>query len=454
MLFSTLISLVISYRNSHHEIEELFDAQLAEQARVLLPIVEYYYTQKNALTDTDDIKSNKSYPTNENLPFNEETGHRYEKKIAFQFLNPRGDLLVHSASAPSEPLFKLQQGYVNIRYQQHNWRCFLLQNPKTQRWLLVAERDDVRGELIEEIVEQGIKPMVLLIPLLCFLLWQVLHYGLHPLQQLAKDIASRNPNNLEPVTSAPYRREIQPIITALNQLFKRLQQTILREKQFTSEAAHELRTPLAVLGLYAQNALQATETKSRNNALNKLILGIERCSRLVKQLLTQARVDNVQQLDFESISLNDLVRETIAERMPLALHKQQQVTFNTDEKTILFKGQPTWLEILTSNLLDNAIHYSPVKGKININLKKQENQIELQIQDSGPGVPDQDIPRLTTRFYRGNSSSSSGVGLGLAIVEKIVALHHGNIQFTNRSDDHSGLIVTVQLPLELSDYHQ
>ncbi|MBU2713566.1 ATP-binding protein [Zooshikella harenae] len=456
VLFSTLISLIISYRNSHHEIEELFDAQLAEQARILLPVVEHFYAQQQALSSET---SGNNKPAAETLPFinkafgetshrivNEPIGHRYEKKIAFQFLTNQGGLLLHSASAPEQPFLEPQSGYINVHYQKHQWRCFLLQNPQTQRWLLVAERDDVRGELIEEIVEQGITPMVLLIPLLCFLLWQVLHRGLAPLQHLAEVIASRSPNNLEPVQGILRRREIQPIILALNQLFQRLQQALDREKQFTSEAAHELRTPLAVLGLYAQNALQAKDTNTRENALHKLILGIDRCSRLVQQLLTQARVDNVQQLTFEAVSLNKLIRETIAERMPLALAKQQQVVFNDHHQSVMIKGQSTWLSILVSNLLDNAIHYSPVATDIGVELVALNETIVLKVQDSGPGVTEEDLEKLTTRFYRGNASGASGAGLGLAIVERVVALHHGYLHFKNRNDGCSGLIVCVQLP--------
>ncbi|MGI0116451.1 ATP-binding protein [Zooshikella sp. RANM57] len=461
VLFSTLISLIISYRNSHHEIEELFDAQLAEQARVLLPVVEYFYAQQQALSsnNTDKTKSDSGvFPfANQVLSksghqiVNEPLGHRYEKKIAFQFLTHQGALLLHSASVPEQPFVEPQPGYINVHYQGHQWRCFLLQNPQTQRWLLVAERDDVRGELIEEVVEQGIMPMVLLIPLLCFLLWQVLHHGLAPLQHLAEVIASRSPDNLDPVQGILRRREIQPIILALNQLFLRLQQALDREKQFTSEAAHELRTPLAVLGLYAQNALQAKDAGTRDSALHKLILGIERCSRLVQQLLTQARVDNVQQLTFESVSLNKLIRETIAERMPLALAKQQQVVFNDHHQSVVIKGQSTWLSILVSNLLDNAIHYSPVASEIDVELTEQNGVIVLQVQDSGPGVTDDDLQKLTTRFYRGNASGALGAGLGLAIVERVVALHHGYLYFKNRNDGCSGLIVCIQLP---SDQHK
>jgi two-component system sensor histidine kinase QseC len=231
---------------------------------------------------------------------------------------------------------------------------------------------------------------------------------------------------------------------ALNRLLLQVNQLLGREKRFIADAAHELRTPLAVLRIHTQNALQAPDVADREQALGQLEQGIERATRIVAQLLTMARLEPAAvPMDRAPVDLAVFLRNELAELTPLALDRQQELTFELDEAADYhLRADAPSLGILLQNLLSNAVQHTPAGGLIKVALLAEPQSICLQVEDSGAGVPAEQREKLFERFYR--QGSGQGAGLGLSIVQRIVELHGGEIMLADAPA--GGLQVSVRLP--------
>lgn len=461
----TLISYK-SYRDANHEIEELFDAQLAQSARLLQGMIgqdvapqaqhrlqaaldEAFSVQNEAL-DADDVRA----------------GHPYESKMAFQLLDKHGQLVLQSASAPNELLAQLLvtvpgsgaflsgaqplsvglAGYHDVSVGAYHWRIFLLHDLRDQRWILVGEREDVRGELVGLIARRILLPQLLGLPILALLIWLAIGWGLGPLAQMASFIKSRAPDNLAPLLLAPLPRELEPMVAALNRLLQQIAQLLAREQRFLADAAHELRTPLAVLRIHAQNALQAPDPTDRDNALMQLGNGVERATRVVTQLLTLARLEPAAvQLSMGELDFAALVRQELAELTPLALAREQELELQTQGDNFQLVADGPNLGTLLQNLVGNAVQYTPIGGRIRVCLEAQAAAILLRVQDSGPGVSAPLREKLFERFFR--EGMGQGAGLGLSIVQRVVELHGGSIELLD--SPLGGLEVLVTLPRQV-----
>ena len=445
---SLTISALLGYLSASHEMEELFDARLAQSARITEKLLLGYLAQlpdhraQGAIYEEWELQH---APTNE--PPQKEGddeytpyGHDFERNLSFQLIADDGELMLRSPSAPERPLGALEPGFSQRQEGPHTWRSFTLHNAQQGTWLIVAERDDERGELAGKIATVSMLPLIITLPLLLALLWWLMTRGLAPLTELTREIGQRHPANLTPLAIPSPPKEVALLMGELNRLMHTLQETLARERQFTDEAAHELRTPLAVLRLYSDNALAAGDEQSRRHALGKMVSALDRCDRLLRQLLTQARLDNRQQIEASPMRLDECVREAIANLAPLALQRDLQISLEVVDRVTL-KGQETLLEILFANLIDNALRYTPCGGTIEVRVEREGTQAVVHICDNGPGVPEALLPRLSERFFRVNPQEGNGVGLGLAIVRRIARLHEADISVHNRPQ--GGLQVSV-----------
>ncbi|MCW9035415.1 MAG: ATP-binding protein [Rhodospirillales bacterium] len=297
-------------------------------------------------------------------------------------------------------------------------------------------------------------PVWFAVPLLAVLIWLSVRWGLIPLQKAAENVEKRSANNLEPLNSHEAPLEIRPLLNALNSLFARIGVLLGRERQFTSDAAHELRTPLAAIKTHSQVARQARDPGERSQALDNVIQGTDRAIRLVEQLLVLARLDH-QSLSAtqEPVNLTEIVVKEVINQTPTATVKQVDlgVSEEADEKATI-TGNPDLLDILIRNLLDNAVRYTPEGGKVNASVRQRDNHVFLQIADSGLGIPAERRQRVFDRFYRIEGSAEQGCGLGLSIVSRIAEIYGASIKLTDGLGT-SGLTVTVTFPLQSTSSH-
>jgi two-component system sensor histidine kinase QseC len=443
---SMLATGLWNYREAVHEVEELFDAQLAQSARVLMATL-----SSRPLRIQGNEKDTVVFPIGHPLevtagsspPSSMPVGHKYETRLAFQLWEGRGEhLLMRSANAPVLPLSAFRAGYGAILLDGETFHVFTLEQDGT--WLQVAQDDYMRGELAMEIATASLWPHLLPMPLLALLIWWLVRRGLQPLDELRAAMAGRDISNLQAV-EVPPSVELQPVVSELNGLLSRLEASVARERRFTADAAHELRTPLAVLRIHAENALATQDERERREALAMLVRGVDRASRLVEQLLTLARVEpEAAAHRFEKVRLNALVREELAALLPVAARRRQEIDF-IDEGGADVLGNRALLGILVRNLVDNALRYSPDGSLVRVFLRAHD-VAELRVEDEGPGIPPELSPRVFERFFRADTSRGDGAGLGLSIVARIAGLHGGRVQ-AGPAASSAGAGFRVLLPL-------
>ena len=286
MLLGTLAMTLFNYFDSTHEVEEIYDAQLAHSARLLQGLMRTPVREEEraglyrAFNEALAQAGQRSKP-----------GHPYESKLAFQVWDASGHLLVHSAGAPSLESPSQQEGFAALELGPHKWRGFLLRDSSTGLLIWTGERDDVRRELVTSIVRHTLFPTLLGSLLLAALQWWAIGWGLAPLRNMAAVIRARHADSLQPLQLEPLPSELAPMQAALNRLLGQIEQLLERERRFIADAAHELRTPLAVLRVHVQNATQARDEAERQQSLGYLLGGIDRATRVVNQLLTLARTE-------------------------------------------------------------------------------------------------------------------------------------------------------------------
>ena len=263
------------------------------------------------------------------------------------------------------------------------------------------------------------------------------------INEITAAIKQKSPNNLEPFDLNIVPPEIKPIIKELNQLLHRLQETLQREKRFTANAAHELKTPLAALKTHAQVALNANKENERNNALKNIIEGVDRSTHTIQQLLTLNRIISAAILvNAEPINITTETAQIIADLIPTARKKDIEIELAAPEKQQIITGNTTAINILIKNLLENAVLYTPTSGLIKINITSAKNNITLKITDNGPGIPEKLRKHVFERFYRIPGTGVAGSGLGLNIVQQIAQIHHAKIKLATPKSG-KGLEVTV-----------
>jgi len=420
-----------SHTESKNEIDRLFDAQLAQSAQVLLGTTRHELHERIEHGD-DEIP----------------VSHEYEQKLAFQIWD-KSILLMHSASAPTTALATEKAGYSETIVNGQPWRVLTRWDTRHEFMIQVAEPLAGREKLARHITLKMLIPTFIAFPVLALLIWLGVGTGLRPLQQLKQEVKRRTANRLEPVAMTDVPEEVAPLVKALNELFVRLQQAFEGERRFTADAAHELRTPLAALKIQGQVALRSTDENERNLALENVLHGVDRATRLVEQLLILARVDpETAVAGFKQIDLHCLTVSVMVDLEPVAHAKQIELTFEESSFTNVL-GDEAQLRLLLRNLLDNAIRYTPKGGHVSVSLRRNVESVFLEVRDTGPGISESEREHVLKRFYRISGSGEDGSGLGLSIVKRIAELHGARIELGD-NNLHPGLLVKVIWPLSKS----
>ena len=432
----------LGFNAGQDEAAELFDARLATSARVLAALVS---TQAEAARAGSPFVVSFPAPL-ETAVHDEPTplGHYYETKIAFQVLDAQGRLLVRSASAPETPYAPLAAGFTTQAYGSSAWRVFTL--PSADLWIQAAERDDVRSEMSGKLALATVAPLIAGIPLLLLLLSLLVRYAMRPLAQLAHGIESRQPGSLAPIELARATAETAPVRDALNGLLARVRAALERERRFTADAAHELRTPLSALKIHAQNAARAQSQEERQASLRLMLAGLERSIRLAEQMLALSRAAAGQALEVETVALREVVDTALEDVLPRFKQRRQRIAVSSDPPVadLPVRGERDKLIALVRNLLDNAARYAPEGSTVRIELRERP-RTTLAVIDQGGGIPPPLRERVFESYYRIPGTPGEGSGLGLAIVREIAHQHGATVDISD-ADAGRGTRVTVCFP--------
>jgi signal transduction histidine kinase len=308
-----------------------------------------------------------------------------------------------------------------------------------------AEAREARDEIVETLGEALVWPLAAALPALALAIWLGVGAGLRPLGELRRQLARRGPGDLARLDAARTPVEIEPLVAELNRLFGRIDEALERERRLTADAAHELRTPLAVLSTQAQVARRASSDAARDEALDAIVAGSERAARLAEQMLTLARLESGQGAGaLQRADLREMVRTVIAEAAPRALAKGLDIALE-EGPTVELDCHAALLAVLARNLVDNAVRYTPAGGRVRVAVHGTGAIACLEVSDDGPGVPTQELGRLGARFHRLAAAGEAGSGLGLSIVLRIAELHRGRVRFAPGPGG-AGLAVGVELP--------
>ena len=410
---------------AQHEVDELLDAHLAQSAALLV-------VQQSATPDDDEPLLDAP------------TLHKYAHRVAYQVFD-EDRLVMHSPNVAHAPMAQHTQGFQTLTLADgKSWRIFAASGRSRDVQIYVAEQLDSRDEILRAVLRGFLPPLTIALPLLLIGLWWNVRSGLQPLQRLRQALLKRDTQTLTPVNLPETPHEVQPMLDALNDLLQRLAQRMETERRFTADAAHELRTPIAAIRTQAQVALtSATNDQVRQQALENTLLGCDRASRVVEQLLTLARVEGPQDLASEPFRLDQLAQQVMADLTPDALRRGQTLELLAPEP-LQVNGQSTLWQILLRNLIDNALRYSPDGAVVRIDAQRLDpSHVQVSVQDSGAGLSNADMARLGERFFRVLGNQATGSGLGWSIVRHIAALQRIDVQ-VGKSADLGGLQVTLQ----------
>ena len=331
------------------------------------------------------------------------------------------------------------QSHADVTLPQYAGAGFRVAEWRGERWKLyirhtdshtiqVAQSLNARNAIAEEQALHTVIPLLLFIPVMAFFIPLCVDRGLQALARLSGELAARDSRSLGPLSAHGQPAEIVPLTQALDTLLLRLGKALDLQRKFIADASHELRTPLATLQIQTQLVEHALGSGREHLALADLKSGIKRTSHLIEQLLMTSRLesDNAHP-PRQPLRLDALTREVTIELLPFALARKIDLGMERiDAATIA--GCEYQLRLLLRNLIDNAIRYTPMGGRVDVAVSCEAEQVQLRVEDSGPGIAPADRERVFDRFYRCLGHETPGSGLGLAIVKQVVEQHAGHIR--------------------------
>jgi len=327
----------------------------------------------------------------------------------------KGGKLLFSSKPGTGPVAVLENGFSDFGGST-GWRTFTTGGGNYV--LQAAHPQTLRRKLATDIALNAMLPILAIVPIGGALIWLLLGYGLAPLRSIAREVESRDPKVLLPLSLSGRPSEIMPLVYSLNDLLGRLDRALKVEREFIADASHELRSPVTALQLQLELLESTLEESGRAELIADIRQGVSRISRLIEQILTLARLDPDYGAQTETIRLQEFITGIYEELQPQAAAKSIRFTLNADSPASI-SGDATSLRALLRNLVDNAIRYTPVNGAITIELSTSDKGAEITISDTGPGMSEDVRHKAFARFYRGdNVPETSGTGLGLAIAHR------------------------------------
>ncbi len=306
------------------------------------------------------------------------------------------------------------------------WRTYAAWSDDRSLQIQIAQPQSPRKALNKAALVHAAMGALLLLALTTALIVWILARTIWPLQTTARSVSQRGEHDLRPIAAPDAPEEVLPLVAALNRLLERISQTLQRERRFTADAAHELRTPLAAIRANAQVLVGAQDQAEREITSRNLIVSVDRSARLVEQLLSLARADStlrpeaVQQIDLAELAASALDAQRV-------LAQERGITLLREGGHASMQGDRALLAVLLRNLLENALRHTPRGGVVTVRTRSAQEQATIEVIDTGDGVQPEERERIFRRFHRAPQAASGGSGLGLSICARIAELHNARI---------------------------
>jgi signal transduction histidine kinase len=368
--------------------------------------------------------------------------------VVLRVADKSGQELYRTPERSHVPINLIPLGSSAFSVGRRQWRGYSVQSNDQSLTLQLAQTSDVLEEgLIDTIVRYILWPLFLFLPIAGLLTWFASARGLSPLRELADLVSHRSPVDLKPLEHVAAYAETEPLVNEINSLLLKLNTTLTRERNFLADAAHELRTPLAVIQAQAHVLRHAATEEEKNVATTELNMGIGRAASLIQKLLLTARVSGEDFVPrFEPVDLTAFVQERIATFSLLAAEKKIEMELQAPPRCLVMIDRETFISAV-DNVLDNAIRYTQEGGAIAISIAlTAESKVSLRIADNGTGISHELYERVFERFFRVAGCEQQGSGLGLAIVKRVLALHGGDVELSGGLEQR-GLGVNLTMPI-------
>lgn len=432
-LLTWLIASGVAWHQTRKHINEVFDTQQMLFAKRL---------SATGLGDRLNLSKESELPDTKKMVRKGSRGHTDDDALTFAIFNLEGKMLLNDGENGKRIRFDGEtQGFndVELHGDRDAWRMVWLTSPDGQYRVAVGQEYDYRDDMAWSVVSGQLTPWLASLPVLMLALIIMVTLELRPLRRVAEGLRQRSPEDATPIMTSQLPGEVLPLANALNSLFGRTSEMLVRERRFTSDAAHELRSPLAALRVQTEVVqLSGDDTPMREHALENLITSIDRATRLVDQLLTLSRLESFSTPEeLERIDWPALAAQSLAEQDYRAHSKGIELRFEEQGEPPEMRGQSLLLSLMVRNLLDNAIRYSPAGTCVTLELDAGG----ITVEDQGPGMTDAHLARLGERFYRPPGQEQTGSGLGISIVQRIAQLHHLRVVYRNKAE--GGLDVRV-----------
>jgi two-component system sensor histidine kinase QseC len=325
-------------------------------------------------------------------------------------------------------------GFVEEQLAGEAWRVYY-QESEPGGWVVAAGQTvDERDELVLGLTVSQVVPWLVMLPVLLAAMALAVRQALAPVHQLTQAVRARKPDDLQPIAQARAPVELGPLIGAMNALFERMRETLARERRFTADAAHELRTPLAVLRAQWDVLRRARTQAERVEAERKLSTGLDRMDRLVTQMLALSQVESRMALPHATeVHWAAVVEQAMSDSLPLAERRNMELACEWPEPgrhPLPLLGDEQLLALLLRNLLDNALRYAPAGTTVTLRFGEDH----LEVENGGPPLEREQLEHLGERFRRDEAQCESGSGLGVSIVKRIAGLHGLEVRFDARED--------------------
>jgi len=433
-LVTWLVASFFAWQQTRHNINEVFDTQQILFAKRLAGA---------GLAEMMAVEHDERLPETKKILHKGNRGHTDDDALTFAIFDRQGKMLLNDGENGKHIRFDgSTQGFVDgqLTGDDDEWRLLWLTTADGKFRVVVGQEYDYRNDLAWTLVSGQLMPWLASLPILLLAMILLITRELKPLRRVADDLHRRAPDDTAPLSTQQVPSEVLPLVTSLNSLFSRTGELLVRERRFTSDAAHELRSPLAALRVQTEVVqLSGDDASAREHALENLTTSIDRATRLVDQLLTLSRLESFDGLEeLEPISWSRLLMQVIGEQDAAAHARGIALRFEPQGEPPAIQGQPLLLSLMLRNLIDNAVRYSPRGSTVTVWLDKQG----IRVEDQGPGIDDTHLARLGERFYRPPGQQQTGSGLGVSIVQRIAQLHGLQVSYRNRQQ--GGLEVAIR----------
>ena len=396
------------YLVNRNEVEHVLDSRLQEAARMVDSLVASGNLSAPAVASLDSVG--------------------YEHQLSCQIWSLDGRLVARSSGAPQKELAEHVSGFSERTVGNDLWRVYTIEDSDKGVRVMVGDRLGLRHRLVSDLVKGLLWPLILIVPMLALLIWASLGQGLKPLNTIAAEISARDAEDMSEIDVVQVPVEVLPLANALNTLLAKVSAARRQEREVTAFAAHELRTPLAGLKTQTQIALAASDPDVRNGALRQVLSSVDRTARLVAQLLMLAKLDGSSWTKSPSkVNLGEVIDDIVARTQancPVSVDRAlQHAHVDVDREVVT---------VILRNLHENAVQHSQGSSEIIWRLSDPTN--EVIVEDEGPGIPDDELPLVRQRFFRGRHRTAIGSGLGLAIVDAAAGKIGWTIRLENRTD--------------------